>query len=89
MRVCVNVLPKAGPIVAILASGIVIRALADLLDDKRSEPPVVVVDETGSFAIPLLGGHRGANDLARQVAEVLGGTAAITTASESPFKPEW
>ena len=71
------------PIVAILASGIVIRALADLLDDKRSEPPVVVVDETGSFAIPLLGGHRGANDLARQVAEVLGGTAAITTASEA------
>ena len=71
------------PIVAVLASGIVIRALADLLDDKHKEPPVVVVDETGSFAIPLLGGHRGANDLAQQVAKVLGGTAAITTASEA------
>jgi cobalt-precorrin 5A hydrolase/precorrin-3B C17-methyltransferase len=73
------------PIVAICASGIVIRSLAPLLADKRAEPPVVAVAEDGSVAVPLLGGHRGANDLARAVAAVTGGTAAITTAGDLRF----
>src|SRR5581483_4432313 len=33
-------------------------------------------------AVPLLGGHRGANTLARHLAETLGGVAAITTAGD-------
>jgi cobalt-precorrin 5A hydrolase / precorrin-3B C17-methyltransferase len=70
------------PIVAICASGIVIRALAPLLADKRVEPPVVAIAEDGSAIVPLLGGHRGANRLAGALAQALGGTAAITTASE-------
>ncbi len=70
------------PIVAICAGGIVVRALAPVLADKRQEPPVVVVSHDGASVVPLLGGHRGANKLARQLAEVLEGHAAITTASD-------
>ncbi len=35
--------------------------------------------------MPLLGGHHGANRLARELAAHLGGTAALTTASDSKF----
>jgi cobalt-precorrin 5A hydrolase / cobalt-factor III methyltransferase / precorrin-3B C17-methyltransferase len=70
------------PVVGICASGILIRAVASLLDDKRAEPPVVALAEDGSAAVPLLGGHHGANAIARAIAEALGGTAAITTAGD-------
>jgi cobalt-precorrin 5A hydrolase / cobalt-factor III methyltransferase / precorrin-3B C17-methyltransferase len=70
------------PIVGLCAAGILIRAVAPLLDDKREEPPVVAVAEDGSAAVPLLGGHRGANALAAAIAELTGGHAAITTAGE-------
>ena len=74
---------RAGtPIVGICAAGILIRAVASLLADKRSEPPVIAVAEDGSAAVPLLGGHRGANRLARAIAAATGGTAAITTAGD-------
>ncbi|MBL4692123.1 MAG: precorrin-2 C(20)-methyltransferase, partial [Magnetovibrio sp.] len=49
------------PILALAASGIVIRALAPVLSDKRIEPAVVSVAPDGSFVVPLLGGHGGAN----------------------------
>jgi cobalt-precorrin 5A hydrolase/precorrin-3B C17-methyltransferase len=70
------------PIVGICASGILIRALAPHLDDKRAEPPVVALAEDGSVAVPLLGGHHGANRIATVLAEALGGVAAITTAGD-------
>src|SRR6266481_2789416 len=52
------------PIVGLCASGILIRSVAPLLAAKRNEPPVVAVAEDGSVAVPLIGGHRGANALA-------------------------
>ncbi|HZB91216.1 MAG TPA: precorrin-3B C(17)-methyltransferase, partial [Stellaceae bacterium] len=55
------------PIIGLCAAGILIRAVAPLLDDKHREPPVVAVAEDGSAALPLLGGHRGANAIARAV----------------------
>ncbi|MFP6689113.1 MAG: precorrin-3B C(17)-methyltransferase [Alphaproteobacteria bacterium] len=70
------------PIIALAAAGIVIRCLAPHLGDKRTEPPVIALTEDGSHAVPLLGGHRGANRMATQLSEALGGTAAITTAGE-------
>jgi cobalt-precorrin 5A hydrolase/precorrin-3B C17-methyltransferase len=73
------------PIVALCAAAIVIRSLAPLLDDKRREPPVLAVAEDGSSVIPLLGGHRGANELARRIATITGGHAAVTTASDLRF----
>jgi cobalt-precorrin 5A hydrolase / precorrin-3B C17-methyltransferase len=69
-------------IVAVCAAGIVIRSLAPLLSDKRAEPPVVAVAEDGSVAVPLLGGHHGANNLARRIAQITGCIAAITTAGD-------
>lgn len=69
-------------IVGICAAGILIRALAPLLADKRAEPPVVALAEDGSVAVPLLGGHGGANALARRIADAAGGTSAITTAGD-------
>jgi cobalt-precorrin 5A hydrolase/precorrin-3B C17-methyltransferase len=70
------------PIVGLCASGILVRALAPLLDNKRAEPPVVALAEDGSVAVPLLGGHHGANAIARALAEALGRVAAITTAGD-------
>lgn len=70
------------PIVGICAAGILIRALAPMLGDKWREPPVLAMAEDGSMIVPLLGGHRGANVLARAVAAATGATAAITTAGD-------
>jgi cobalt-precorrin 5A hydrolase/precorrin-3B C17-methyltransferase len=72
-------------IIGLCASGILIRALAPHLKDKRQEPPVIALAEDGSSAVPLLGGHHGANDLARRIAALCNGHAAVTTASELRF----
>ena len=72
-------------IIGLCASGILIRALAPHLGDKRSEPPVIAVAEDGSSIVPLLGGHRGANVFAQKIAAITNGHAAITTASEVRF----
>ena len=70
------------PIIGVCAAGIIIRALAPGLADKRAEPPVVAVAEDGGAAVPLLGGHAGANALARAIAAATGGVAAVTTAGD-------
>lgn len=71
-----------------MAAGIVVRVIAPCLQDKTCDPAVVVVDERGRFAISLAAGHiGGANRLARQVADQLGATAVITTATDVNGKP--
>ncbi|MEM8850247.1 MAG: precorrin-3B C(17)-methyltransferase [Pseudomonadota bacterium] len=69
-------------VIGVCASGILIRAVAPLLVDKTREPPVISVSDDGRVVVPLLGGHRGANRLARQIAEALGGVSAVTTAGD-------
>ncbi len=70
-------------LVFIMASGIVVRTIAPLLKDKKTDPAVVVLDDAGKFAVSLAGGHLGgANELAREIAQFLGGEAVITTASD-------
>ena len=73
------------PIIGVCASGILIRAIGSYLANKRDEPPVIAVAEDGSAVIPLLGGHQGANELARDIARALGVKAAITTAGDLRF----
>ncbi len=73
------------PMICIMAAGVVIRLLAPVLDDKHSEPPVLAVADDGSAVVPLLGGHHGANDLARDISAALGVAAAITTAGDVRF----
>jgi cobalt-precorrin 5A hydrolase/precorrin-3B C17-methyltransferase len=73
------------PLIAICAAGIIIRALSPLLQNKRAEPPVLAVAEDGSAVVPLLGGLRGVNVLARQIAAALEVAPAITTTGELRF----
>jgi cobalt-precorrin 5A hydrolase/precorrin-3B C17-methyltransferase len=73
------------PIVAIMSTGIVMRALGDLVQDKRQEAAVICVGEGGASVVPLLGGHHGANRLAGLLADELGISPAITTAGDARF----
>ncbi|MFT3889671.1 MAG: precorrin-3B C(17)-methyltransferase [Arachnia sp.] len=71
-------------IVSHLALGATTRIVAPLLADKKTDPGVVVIDEAGRFAVPLVGGHAGgANDLARTIADGLGATPVLTTATDA------
>ena len=70
------------PIIAVMASGSIIRLLASELNDKNAEPPVIAVSSDGAQVVPLLGGHHGANDLAKTIAKELGANAAVTTAGD-------
>ncbi len=71
-------------IISHLALGATTRLIAGLLVNKKTDPGVVVVDEAGRFVVPLVGGHvGGANELARKVAEGLGATAVLTTATDA------
>ncbi len=71
-------------IVAIVALGIVVRLIAPHLRDKARDPGIVVLDEGGRFAVPVLSGHiGGANALAALLAERIGATPVFTTASDS------
>ena len=73
------------PIVGICAAGILIRVLQPLLSGKRVDPPVLAMSEEGDYVVPLLGGHSGANELARRIAAGLGVHAAITTTGDNRF----
>jgi cobalt-precorrin 5A hydrolase/precorrin-3B C17-methyltransferase len=70
-------------VVSLLAVGATVRVLAPLLGHKTTDPAVVCVDEARRFAVALLGGHHGANDLAVRLGEVLGCTPVVTTATDA------
>ncbi|MGW3267276.1 precorrin-3B C(17)-methyltransferase [Streptomyces sp. NPDC001056] len=71
-------------LVCFLATGATVRLLAPLLAGKAADPGVVCVDEAGRFAVSLLGGHAGgANELARDVAGLLGAEPVVTTATDA------
>ena len=70
-------------VVAFLATGATVRILAPLLGHKTTDAPVVCVDEGRRYAVALLGGHYGANDLARRVAAALDADPVISNARDA------
>ncbi len=76
--------------VLIMATGIVVRMIAPLLESKETDPAVVVMDDAGRFAIALLSGHLGgANELAERCASAVGAQAVITTATDANNLPSF
>jgi cobalt-precorrin 5A hydrolase/precorrin-3B C17-methyltransferase len=75
-------------IVLFLATGAAVRLVAPLLESKHHDPGVVCVDDAARFAVALAGGHGGgANALAGRVADTLGATPVVTTASDAAGVP--
>ncbi|WP_035098839.1 cobalt-precorrin 5A hydrolase [Anoxybacteroides tepidamans] len=70
-------------LILIISLGAVVRMIAPLLKDKKTDPAVVVIDDKGEHVISVLSGHLGgANELTRQVAHLLQAHPVITTASD-------
>lgn len=70
-------------IILIISLGAVVRMIAPILKDKKTDPGVVVIDDKGENVISVLSGHLGgANELTKEVAAALDARAIITTASD-------
>ncbi|HYY86273.1 MAG TPA: cobalamin biosynthesis protein [Nitrososphaeraceae archaeon] len=70
-------------IICIFSLGAVIRLIANLLKDKKTDPAVIVIDDKANFVISTLSGHLGgANSLTKSIAEFLNSTPVITTAAD-------
>lgn len=81
---------KVDGFIFIMASGIVVRMIAPLLKSKETDPAVIVMDDSGRFAIALLSGHLGgANELAERCAFITGSRAVITTATDANDLPSF
>jgi cobalt-precorrin 5A hydrolase len=70
--------------VFIISIGAVVRMIATLLKDKKTDPAVLCVDDAARFAICVLSGHVGrGNAFTDRVAGILGAQPVVTTASDA------
>ena len=79
-----EVFHESSSLVFIGAMGICVRSIAPFAEDKHTDSAVVCIDSTGKYVIPVLSGHiGGANDLSKELANLLGAEAIITTQSDN------
>ena len=70
-------------IIAIMASGILIRSISHLIESKTTDPAILNIDDNGNFVISMLSGHLGgANKLATKIADLIDATPVITTSTD-------
>lgn len=82
-----GILEDGEMLLAVMAVGIAVRLVCPHLRNKWTDAPVVAVDSSLQYAVPVVGGHHGANDLARALAAGLGLFPAITTATDASGRP--
>lgn len=78
-----NLFKTYDALICIFSLGAVIRIIAPILVDKKSDPAVLVIDDKANFIISALSGHLGgANALTRSIALYLNSKPVITTAAD-------
>ncbi len=71
-------------IIFICATGIAARMSQPFIKHKTIDPAIIVIDDLGKFSISLLSGHLGGgNQLANDMASLIGAIPVITTATDS------
>ena len=74
-------------IIGIMATGILIRSIADKIQDKTRDPAIVSIDDNGNHVVSLVSGHLGgANELTKKIAKLIGSEAVISTATDNNNK---
>jgi cobalt-precorrin 5A hydrolase len=75
---------KYDALICIFSLGAVIRLIAPIVVNKKSDPAVLVIDDKANFVISALSGHLGgANELAREVSSFFPNSKpVITTAAD-------
>lgn len=69
-------------IVFVMALGGVVRTICKYANRKDLDPPVIAVDDSLNYVIPILGSHWGANEIAKELSQLLNSQMVITTAAE-------
>ena len=79
-----EIFSKYSGLVYIAPCGVVVRAIAPLIQHKLKDPAVVCLDVGARHAVSLLSGHEGgANDLAIAVSNLTGAEPVISTTTEA------
>ena len=78
-----NIFHKYDCILGIMATGIMVRSISHLIEDKTKDPAILVMDEKGEHVISLLSGHYGGgNSFTLKIADMIGADPVITTATD-------
>lgn len=82
-----SVFDKYDGIIAIMATGIIIRSIAPLIESKDKDPAVLAIDEKGEYVVSLLSGHLGGgNDLTRKISKLIRAKPVISTSTDVNYK---
>ncbi len=82
-----NIFNSYDAIIGIMATGILIRSIANKIQNKTTDPAILSLDENGKYVISLLSGHLGrANELSQKIADLIDGEPVITTATDTNNK---